>query len=163
MKTNIEEFSNTLISKLKLSIPVNVERVAKSFCVQIKKTPNKDFSGLLFRKDTVAFMAISNSESPVRQRFTIAHELGHFFLHQDEKTFIEYRKTSGNEIKSRKEREANQFAASLLMPQIFLERDIKSLPGEFILENEVSYLAKKYNVSEESMTFRLINLNLLRK
>jgi Zn-dependent peptidase ImmA (M78 family) len=160
---NIEQITSQIVSKLNLSIPINVEDIAKSLSVQIKKTPSKDFSGLLFRKNEVAFMAINNEESLVRQRFTIAHELGHFFLHEDKNTFIEFRNREGNIIKNRKEREANQFAASLLMPRAFLEKDIKCLPTNSISETEINYLSQRYKVSEESMTYRLINLHLFKK
>ena len=52
--------------------------------------------------------------SPLRDRFTAAHELGHYFLHslQGERPLIAYRRGS-----TRNEWEANWFAASLLMPE----------------------------------------------
>jgi len=51
--------------------------------------------------------------SPLRDRFTIAHELGHYFLHsrQGEVQLIATRRGTG-----RTEWEANWFAAALLMP-----------------------------------------------
>ncbi len=58
--------------------------------------------------------------SPLRDRFTVAHELGHYFLHsgQGETPIIAYRKGTG-----RLEWEANWFAAGLLMPSAqFKER-----------------------------------------
>lgn len=58
--------------------------------------------------------------SPLRDRFTIAHELGHYFLHsqQGKSPIIAYRRGA-----TRIEREANWFAAGLLMPkQAFVEQ-----------------------------------------
>ncbi len=58
-------------------------------------------------------VAISRFTSPLRDRFTLAHELGHYFLHslQGKQPIIAQRYGSG-----RREWEANWFAAALLMP-----------------------------------------------
>jgi len=68
-------------------------------------------------------------ESEVRQRFTLAHELGHFILHSDNKddylfvdnakVMFRTNKTSNQDY--RREREANIFAASILMPQSLIK------------------------------------------
>ncbi len=61
--------------------------------------------------------------STVRQRFTIAHELGHFFLHRASSTvFVDaapifFRDESSSNGSQREEIEANAFAAELLMPE----------------------------------------------
>ena len=157
---HIEHTTNEVIKKLSLSVPINLNEIAIAFNVQIKKAASDEFSGVLYRKDGIAFMAISTKESQERQRFTVAHEFGHFFLHQDKNTFIEFRNKTKDAVKSIKEREANQFAAALLMPKTFLEKDIKNLSRDSILENEIKYLAEKYKVSTDAMTYRLINLNL---
>lgn len=162
----IEEKVEKLITQLNISSgPVLVEEIALKSNVQIKQAVSKDFSGLLFRKDGIAYMAISSNESPVRQRFTIAHELGHFFLHPQKDTFIEYRdnKYKKKVVRSTEEKEANFFAASLLMPKKFIEVDIKNIPDKIVSENDIKNLAQKYKVSEEAMTYRLINLHLVSK
>ena len=63
--------------------------------------------------------------SPLRDRFTIGHELGHYFLHsrQGERPLVAYRQGSG-----RLEWEANWFAAGLLMPKDEFLRAAKPLP-----------------------------------
>lgn len=142
------------------SVPVNVEEIAKKFNILISQSPSKEFSGLLYRKEDVAFMAINSTENLERQRFTIAHELGHYFLHQNKDIFIEYRDNDRNAIKGPKEIEANKFAAELLMPKKFIEKEIKNFDNKTIDKEKISYLAKKFYVSEEAMSFRLINLNL---
>lgn len=156
----IEQKAKEVIQELKLSVPISVEEIAKHYHIQIRKSPSNDFSGLLYRKEDNAFMAINSKESKVRQRFTIAHELGHFILHTNKITFVDFRDTPEQSNKSPKEREANQFAASLLMPKHLLERDVKALNVSSISEHEVFFLAERYNVSKEAMTYRLLNLNL---
>lgn len=143
------------------SVPVNVAEIAKKADVLIKHAPSKKFSGLLYRKGHTAFMAISSSEPLVRQRFTIAHELGHFFMHPNKDTFIEFRDNEKNISRGIKEIHANQFAAALLMPRKFIEKDVKNFKNTGLASEEIKFLAKKYQVSEEAMMFRLLNLNLL--
>lgn len=145
------------------SIPVDVVSIAKQSNILIRKAPSKKFSGLLYRKDDTAFMAISNSESPARQRFTIAHELGHFFIHPSKDTFIDFRDNKKNIARGIKEIQANQFAAALLMPKKFMEKEVKNIKETGFTEETIKFLANKYQVSEEAMNFRLINLNLLTK
>lgn len=57
---------------------------------------------------------LSTFTGPLRDRFTVAHELGHYFIHsmQGEKPLRASRKGSGQ-----LEWEANWFAAALLMPE----------------------------------------------
>jgi len=156
-----EEQAEKLLADFSISsAPVNVEEIAKKFNIFISQAPSKEFSGLLYRKEEVAFMAINSSEPLVRQRFTIAHELGHYFLHHSKDTFIEYRDNDRNVIKGPKEIEANQFAAELLMPKKFIEKEINNFEDKTIDSEKISYLAKRFHVSEEAMSFRLMNLNI---
>lgn len=158
---NIEEQTGEILNKYGGgNLPINVLEIAKKANVLVKYAPSTKFSGLLYRKDSNAFMAISSSESNVRQRFTIAHELGHFFLHPQKDTFVEFRDNEKNIARGVKEIQANKFAAALLMPRKLLEKDIKSFKNTDLTKTVISFLAEKYNVSEEAMTFRLMNLNL---
>lgn len=89
----------------------------------------------------------------VRQRFTVAHEIAHYVLHRsqqarfDDTTFAR-RSTTRDAM----EREADEFAAALLMPADLVKQavaaNIKSL-------NE---LASKFRVSSLAMKFRLQKL-----
>lgn len=89
-----------------------------------------------------------------RQRFTIAHELGHWVLHKNffienpEKYPVLMRKTELN-IKDHKEQEANHFAANLLVP----DRLIKPIKNLHYLD-----LASLFDVSPSMMQFRLMNV-----
>lgn len=72
-------------------------------------------------KGTIGF---NPTESKTRQRFTIAHELGHFELHkQDSGLFVDkefkmlFRDQNSSSGEIRKEQEANAFAAAILMPE----------------------------------------------
>lgn len=158
----IEERAEKVLSDFGIaSIPIDVITIAKKSNILIRKARSEKFSGLLYRKDDTAFMAISSSESDVRQRFTIAHELGHFFMHPNKDTFVDFRDNKKNIARGIKEIQANQFAAALLMPRKFIEKDVKNFKETGFNDEAIKFLAQKYHVSEDAMSFRLINLNML--
>jgi Zn-dependent peptidase ImmA (M78 family) len=140
--------------------PVPVEDIATKGNIQISRAPSKSFSGVLFRKEDTAFIALNSKESLVRQRITIAHELGHYYLHPNKNTFVEFRDNQKNIVRGTKEIEANKFAACLLMPQKLLEQDISTIAPSGILKEHVTFLAQKYQVSEDAMTYRLMNFRI---
>jgi len=160
----IEKFAEEILKDARIStLPVPVEEIASRQNIKISRAPSKDFSGLLIRKDGAALIGVNSSEAFVRQRFTVAHELGHYFLHPQKDTFVDYRdnKASKKEVmRTPRERQANMFAAALLMPRKYIQLDYKNVARNGFGEEELSKLALKYSVSEEAMRFRLLNLNL---
>lgn len=158
----IETIAEDILTKLKVStIPVPVEEIAGKLSIKIGREPSNDFSGLLIRKDGNSLIGVNSTESHVRQRFTIAHELGHFFLHPQKDTFVDYRDNQKDVMRTPRERQANMFAAALLMPRTSIFKDVKNLSKEGIHDAEILKLAEKYEVSEEAMKYRLMNLNVL--
>src|SRR5258708_13486766 len=90
----IELKAHEILGALNLSaIPVAVEEVAKGHDIQINDAPSDEFSGILIRKEGKSLLGVNSKESEVRNRFTIAHELGHYFLHGNPDFFLEYRDT----------------------------------------------------------------------
>jgi Zn-dependent peptidase ImmA (M78 family) len=71
----IEQEAEKILEATRITqIPVDVSDISKKLDIVIKYAPSIEFSGLLYRKDGKAFMAINNKDPEVRQRFTIAHE-----------------------------------------------------------------------------------------
>lgn len=119
------------------------------------------------KPDGSAVIGVNSVDAPVRQRFTIAHEIGHFILHKDEalhvdeKSLIGLRDRKSSLAVDEREIEANQFAAELLMPATFLQKDILNLPDDIEVEEAITKLAHRYQVSTQAMTFRLTALGCL--
>ena len=93
---------------------------------------------------------------PERQRFTLAHELGHFVLHRQIQAKFNCDKESiytGADTLKQIEREADEFASNLLMPGDLLRQRITGKRIDFHLLGE---LAKAFGVSLEAMCIRLI-------
>lgn len=163
MIEKIEATAEKLLAELDVrEVPTPIEEVARLLNIRISRAPSTDFSGLLIRKDGRALIGINSREASVRQRFTIAHELGHFMLHPQKDAFVDYRKerTTG-ETRPPRERHADMFAAALLMPRRTLLKDFRRLAKDGYTDEITTTLARQYDVSEEAMRFRLINLNSL--
>jgi len=155
------------------SPPIDVEIIAKHNGIDIRKVElPDDISGVLKRNNTGnATIFVNRNHTPVRQRFSIAHELGHFFLHQnrgvhvDKKNFLDkrlfFRDKKSEEATYPEEIEANRFAAELLMPTDFIRKEIQNFSGEDLIDTEedlVETLAKKYRVSVTAMSFKFQNM-----
>lgn len=162
-------------------LPVNVEAVAARKGLGILPYDfGEEISGVLIvegQKATIGYNVAfdGHSKRQSRKRFTIAHELGHFVLnHQRVGAFVDtpseyftilYRDQKSSTGEFWQEREANAFAAALLMPRKALLEEMKKIwENDSILRSEedvVEILARKFEVSTQAMAFRLTNLDLL--
>src|SRR2546430_15631384 len=109
MLEKIESAAEQLLAKLNIGeVPTPLEDVARYLNIQISRAPSAEFSGLLIRKDGHALIGVNSSEAAVRQRFTIAHEIGHFLLHPQKDAFVDFRKErNSREIRPPRERHAD--------------------------------------------------------
>jgi len=105
-------------------------------------------SGMQISYKGIDFIRYNKNHSDKRNRFTVAHEIGHAVLgHTVECT----RGVSGFE--NNYEQEANCFAAELLTPLTYLKLAVKK-------NKSVSTLAKAFWVSKDSMGIRVRETNL---
>ncbi len=143
--------------------PVDVHTIAQElgFIVMPHDFPN-DTSGMLLIRQDAKVIGVNQNHARVRQRFTVAHELGHYLSgHEDfsvegkqERIRVD-RGYDYSDPQHRREVEANEFAAGLLMPEAMLRRHVAS-SGKL----DVAALAAKYEVSEQAMWIQLIDLKL---
>ena len=150
--------------------PVPVERIAKAEGAQVAFEPFEgELSGMLYRDPKGANVVVVNSlNAKTRQRFTVAHEIGHLLLHEaplqvDRPISVRFRDERSGLAVDQDEIAANQFAAALLMPRDWLLADADRLLGRNpTLSDEavVEELAVRYAVSRQAMEFRLANLGL---
>ena len=151
------------------SIPVPVERVARQLGAELRVSPLDDeISGMIYIKDGVPIIGVNALHHPNRQRFTIAHELGHLQLHRpaltetvhvDKKFRVLMRNqasSSGTEIM---EIQANAFAAELLMPCGIFEQLIANTTTDIDDEEPLKALAKRFKVSKQAIEYLMRNLS----
>lgn len=137
---------------------LDVEKVANSMGIEVVKEKLKDnISGKLEINGDDARIVINAEHSRQRQRFTIAHELGHYILHRKEQnTFEDVIFFRGKDM-TNIEYSANKFAGDLLMPEDKVRERISS--GIKDLRELSSY----FDVSVAAMRYRVVNLGYIVK
>lgn len=158
-----QKAAESLASRYAPSCPVDPKAIANSLGVEVLAGPPTDhkLSGALILKDGRAVIIYNAGHYKHRQRFTIAHELGHFILHTDEGDetvlFRDSVSSMGTDIR---EIHANAFAAALLMPERHI-RQLVPTPISALDEQRIERLAHdSFDVSVAAMTYRLADLDL---
>jgi len=138
-------------------LPVPVEAIAEDLLgLNVGELKELEVSGMLLPSERQVWLnAREARESPGRRRFTLAHEVGHWVCQVLEgrvaPVFCRAEEVGVGEGRAL-EREANVFAAELLMPE---EAERASFDGA------VAGAAACFGVSEEAMGWRLYNLGYL--
>ena len=170
----IEQTAYQLLDDASMSTPpIDVEALAKVNDIDvIKYDLGDEISGVLVIKNDKVTIGFNATHYENRKRFTIAHELGHYFLnHQRNGLFIDkhkknfsvfYRNTQSSTGELEQEVEANTFAAALLMPKHIVIEKVKQYGLDLSSSNEddaeIQQLAKLFKVSKQAMSFRLGNI-----
>ncbi len=179
----IRDRARQILEEFKITRPpVPVREIVESFALKVEEISQEDaYDGELIPE--LRLIRINRYRPNTRQRFTLAHELGHWALYhqqrlyEDEvdldsdgeekfpvKGFEEYRDSKGqaemvfNRATSRSERdtEANVFAAELLMPTKWVRADWKRF------KPDVNRLAQLYEVSADAMWIKVMELGLIK-
>ncbi|MDR2341507.1 MAG: ImmA/IrrE family metallo-endopeptidase [Campylobacteraceae bacterium] len=144
--------------KLNISIePLNINYIVKKmFKLDLEETDlGKETSGFLEKINDKWTIFVNSRESDYRKRFTVVHELAHYIKHRDncplKKDQIFFRDENTNSI----EREANEFAANLLMPKEMFEKYIDE--GY----DTISSLADKFQLSTSAVRYRAFKLGFI--
>lgn len=161
MNEHVKYIENLALKALKTidckTPPVPVEEIAKKFDFTVVEFDFSDsISGVLKTQRKV--IGVNKKHHPIRRRFTIAHELGHFLLrHELDKGGELVDDDFGKPISQ--EREANLFASFLLMPKEWIKETVK---GHRIDGQTIKRVAREFEVSEQALTIRLLELNLIK-
>jgi Zn-dependent peptidase ImmA (M78 family) len=152
-------------------VPIQVDKVARSLNLTMEAAPLGDrISGLLVVEDDRGAIGYNSAHSRARQRFTISHEIAHFLLHAKKSgkaelfidSHVRFRPDESVSASSdRKEVEANQLGAALLMPKGLVQEEIRRHDLDLDDEEAIRSLAKEFNVSEPALAHRLVDLRML--
>lgn len=149
-------------------IPVDIEQLARLEGVQVERADFGDeISGVLVKDRDRAIIGVNGRHAYTRQRFTIAHELGHHLLHARRELFVDkdfivhFRDANSSKGYDPLEIEANQFAAELLMPAEKVKEIFVEAPFDIDDEGALRKLAARFVVSPIAMTLRLSSLGLV--
>ena len=157
-----------------LAPPVPVEEIARGEGAQIARHRFKGWeSGFILREGRQTIIGVNTRTSRRRQRFTIAHEIGHLLLHEgalivDHAVRVNWRDEVSGMATDTEEIQANTFSAELLMPRDFIIDSLEAYMEEvnrstkaMSHEDLITSLAREFDVSAEAMGYRLINLGIL--
>ena len=145
--------------------PIDLDELLNILDIQLQENPELIYEGKIekdYNNNTIITIKYHHNEG--RRRFTIAHELGHYFLHfsDNDKEFkdsVFYRSLEYNN----EEIEANEFAANLLMPEYeyvsfvqnkAYDKDKRSYDAELIAEH--------FKVSKQAAIYRGRKLNVFK-
>jgi Zn-dependent peptidase ImmA (M78 family) len=135
-----------------------LEEIAKGEGLEIlyRRWPNS-VGALLLRKKRI--IGVNSNHHPHRQRFSIAHELGHYFLNHRlddyEKNITLDTPPAGDDFSRIQNREADEFASELLVPLVIIKVSYKKI-------KDGRALADIFNVSREVMFIALEKHKLIR-
>lgn len=167
--------TDILRSKKAYFAPVEIRNIVKSYGISIQPLDfGDDISGVFIDDGEKQTIGYNSKNRPTRQTFTIAHELGHYILeHKRNGLFVDnphqyltmiYRDEKSTTGEYLQEKEANAFAAAILMPKELVENEIRSIYFEDNFKTEdlnlVELLAERFKVSLQAMSLRLTNLDL---
>lgn len=137
----INNLTQDIIDLYNIQIPIqNINDVVTALDGRVEDSIDIDYmsDGSIRKQDNGFVIYVSPFQSAERRKFTIAHELGHLFLHMgykinsdlwnNQKNATYYR--TGDSIM---EYQANEFAAALLMPK----KAYKEIMDQYTIGNKV--------------------------
>lgn len=148
-----------VLKNYKLSeVPTNLTVIFQGLDLKyIELNDADEIDGAILEIEGKPAIAVLNRARPLqRQRFTLAHELGHIFLEHTKRDIYDSEEIRESDLQSwgktkpPKELEADTFAAELLVPYEHLKKYAADM-------NNVDKLAGIFLVSKQAMTVAIMN------
>jgi Zn-dependent peptidase ImmA (M78 family) len=135
-----------------------VESIAEDLLgLAVEEAEDLPASGVLIPSRREIWLNAGERDSEGRLRFTLAHEIGHWICHSESETAPPVLcRSEDMAIGADRalEREANVFAAELLMPEPAVRKVFAEIP-------RIDDTAQAFNVSPQAMHWRLFNFGLV--
>ena len=153
LRDKIEQFAVVVRTQLKLFSPLDMFEVVEKLGIAVNPLENVCYDARISEKNGDFRIDYDKNQIFERQQFSIAHELGHLFLHRfnDTNRHNVYYRKNGNA--SQTEWEANEFAASFLMPRReFIDFCLRNADSMGTISLKV--IAKHFGVSIQAVRVR---------
>jgi Zn-dependent peptidase ImmA (M78 family) len=175
VKAKAEDFLRTHNPQVVVPFPFadTAERLGDVDIVYVQNVDDTVSGAIYYQNDRLKIV-INATKPQVRQNFTLAHEFGHYVLHRE---WLDAHKEDGlvdfaeyvdggaplfrydvpvltDEAEILREREANNFAAELLMP----ENELREL---WDINPDIERAAEIFRVSKIAMAIRLERLGMI--
>ena len=141
---------------------INLDALCKAYGINVHYQPMGDEDAFLFSSPNLSDVdfLINKSKHPVRRRFSIGHELGHYFLHRNKNLICVSSKINFQpsfDTRTDPEREADKFAAELLLPEYLVLPLMKAERSITILH--IQNLARQFQTSFSATALRVAELS----
>ncbi|WP_294210281.1 ImmA/IrrE family metallo-endopeptidase [uncultured Sphingomonas sp.] len=162
-KPQVYKLAESVAQQLSFSagddITAVVERMGGSVQVQDTLLSDPEHTGSLYVESPSSFrIVVPSHTSPERDRFTVAHELGHYVLHylwaKKKNPSVPDRVVAFRRGSDRIEWEANWFAAAFLMPEAEFRAAFAAKAGD------IRAIADTFRVSSAAAEVRAKGLGL---
>lgn len=144
-----------IVSRFLNSAPVDLDGMARALGLEVEDHwfDETDIAGMIGRAGRTYRISLNHMDNPRRKRFTLAHEIAHYILHRDLiGDGITDRGLYRSRLSDTVERQANRYAANLLMPAALVRA------SWWEGDRSLSGMAARFNVSEEAARIRLKEL-----
>jgi len=154
--SRLSEDDKAVIESKHVDLPVKIGQIAQELGLKVKSaTLGANISGMIQSEDDGHIIKINRHDVKERQRFTLAHEIAHFLLHEEHIgdgiiDDVLYRSSLSDNL----EVEANRLAADILMPFDRIQEELlKIVDKKKEVQNEI--LAEIFGVSVTAIKIRL--------
>jgi Zn-dependent peptidase ImmA (M78 family)/transcriptional regulator with XRE-family HTH domain len=135
-----------------------LQALERAFGVDVAKIGLPDgIDGAAWQGDGFRLIMIARTKVPTRQRFTLAHELGHIVARDAQELLTETHLAPGHQ-KDLTEVRANVFAAHLLMPRSEISSAVQD--GD-LTDEQLTSLVVRFQVSPSALAARLVQLGVI--
>lgn len=116
------------------------------------------FDGLAAATHTAKLILLATTSNPARQRFTLAHELGHLLADDNQEVHLDRDIFDSAQKKDPSEQRANAFASALLMPEGTLRGALKAVGLNWV---SFATLSCDLMVSPKTLGLRMLRLRII--
>lgn len=150
--------ADRLLDELGITEPdeIDLDLIAYATGARVRQARLAQGDARIFGMGDRAVITVDDRASLVRQRFSIAHELGHWHLHRGQRLICQGGEMADYASSCGKEREADLYAAELLMPSDML---VRVTGGEEMSVELVQLVAEVFRVSTMAAALRLADMH----
>lgn len=162
VSSNPAQRAESLINELGITFAsdIDIEAIAFDSGIDVLYEPLNGCEATLVGFGNKAIATVRPSSSRGRERFSVAHEIGHWLMHRGRSFQCRADDIVQNfSADFRLEKEADEFASHLLMPTSMIQPAIKTInkPGLHHLQE----MAVQFEVSLQAVSIRLVTLDTL--
>ena len=148
-------------------LPLDITSLVEKHGIKIvEREVERSVTGVLVIDSTPVTILVNRAFDAKEQRFSLAHLLGHFVLHKKlSPMFVDFLRPTehkrNDRVRQSLEREADEFAAELLMPEDIIRKYVIEKPCEVGAGSVIHPIAARFGVSELTLALRLSQFGVI--